>query len=397
MATAERIAAILAGKSGPIEYDYKLYRSNIRGHQLDELPALDGAAITLSNYRDHTWEITLPMPETPLLDYFKDFVKAVILLKDAAADEWIRFPMGLYRFFSPEGTDSPLMTTWNLVGKSPEALLLERGAHGQGGYKVAAGAGVLAAVRIILVSQGIPDARINFPTEDKFLATPMFFDPYQDAARCYWLRICNALLTAGGFYALYTDAEGNFTTKDIESLRDREPAVTYGTEPHTEQLITGQISWVYDDEAFANRTVVYAGDPNQGTPVTAVAELHSTPITPPNSWTTILADPDSRVSIEALNGRISQKDPVVLQNIISQNEAFRLARRNLRIASGLNHKLSVPTAPDPRRGPREIYDLDVRRELTGKRLYRGSWWVTGWTLPLNLGQMTHEISRFVRS
>ncbi len=389
-----RVQAILEGRTGGAEFRYRLYRSNVSGQKLEELPGVEGASVTLSNYRDHTWELSLPMRATTRLDVFRDYVKLVIELRDG--EGWLRYPFGLYYFDAPKGRDDRLTTGWSLVGRSPEATLLTDSAHQT--YTVLAGTGVLARVRQILLDRGVPADRIAFPTTDKALTSPATFDPLQDAEGSKWLRICNALLAAGGFYALYADNEGRLTTKEIEDLPDKEAGVAYGTEEGTERLIgdSSGDAWVdfeYDDERFANRVVVYSSDPNQSPTITAVAELHAYQPASPPPGVIVLVDPDSRVSVEAL-GRVVQKEPVVLQNLISQAEANRLALANLRLASSMDLKLAFPTVPDPRRVPRETYALDVRRD--GERLYGETWPVTGFTLPLDLKEMVHEVSRQVR-
>lgn len=410
----ERTAALLAGQRGETEYDYKLYRSDIRGREIEELGTVEGASVSLDNSREHTWELTVPMREAESLDIFGDWVKLVVLLRDShypettgpvtwndagawedldvswgdtskktvIVERWLRFPMGLYRFDFPRGSDSPLARTYELTGKSPENLLLRDMANY--GWRVNAGSYILQSVFDILIDKGIPANRIDFPVmnsvvTDVQLPTTAYFDPLQDAQGCYWLRICNTLLAAGGFYALYTDGEGRFTTQKIEDGPRAATDVTYGSEPGTERLITEEIGFEYGDEEFANRIVVYSGDPNLNPPIVGIAE----------NW-----DPDSRVSYDAL-GYWVQPDPFVEQYIANATEATRLAKARLRVASGVDLKLSVTTVPDPRRKPRELYTLDVRRE-DGTRLWSGKWRVSGWTLALDLSAMSHDVIREVR-
>lgn len=371
----ERLAALIVRDP---EYRYRLWRSDISGTKIEELSSIETASVSLSNYRDHTWELTLPVREAERsgLNLFGGYVRAEVLLRDAfyrAAERWLSFSMGLYRFDFPRGSDSPVERTYDLTGKSLEALLLQDMAHE--GYLAPTGSWVLGTVRQILMDWGVPSGRINFPpaSEDKQLTSDAFFDPYQDASGCYWLRICNSLLASGGFYALYTDRDGRFVTKEIESGLSTE-SVFYGTTEDSERLITDEIGWEYGDESFANRVVVYSGDPNEATPVVGIAENN---------------DPDSPISIP--NYGVVQREPVTMQNIVSEAEANKIALAQLRLATSLHLTLNVSTLPDPRRGPREVYRLDARKP-DGTVLWDGLWRVTNWTLPLNRSGMTHEIS-----
>lgn len=375
---------LLAGALGTPELRYKLYRSNISGEELEELPGVDSASISLSNFRDHTWELSVSMRETEKLDAFAGWVKAVAFLRDPDALDgptpgWQRFPLGLYRFRSPKGIKKriPRSDTWELAGLSPEALLL--GSSAYKGYTVPKNIGVLARVRLILTTTfGVPASRIIFPTDDVILTTATYFDP-EDASAVKWLRICNALLAAGGFIALYTDNEGRFLTKKIEERSDRDPDVQYGSEILKERQVVDDIPYEYDDERFANRIVVKDEDVNKTPPIVGVAENH---------------DPESEGSIENY-GEIVQPDPIMLKNIASQAEANLIARARLAAASGFNLKLSLTTIPDPRRGARETYGLDLRRD-DGTVVFDGNWTVTGWDMSLDRTAQSHEISRLVR-
>lgn len=393
-----RPRAILEGKTGGPEFRYRLYRSNKAGEELGEMGDVKGASASLSNFRDHTWELSVPKrnSQRSSLEFFGSYVKLVIELRDG--EEWLRYPFGLYRFDPPKGRSRPHSTDLALLGKSPESALMDSSAHD--GYGRPAGSWVLGSVREILLDHGFETHRIDFPTIDKALPTGVYFDPLQDAEGVRWLRICNALLAAGGFYALYCDAEGRFTTKEIEDLSARSPDVVYGSTSDSERLI-GDASgdaWVdfdYDDERFANRTVVYSQDPNQSPPVVSVAEIRAAAPVSPEPGVLYLLDPDSGGAVDVLGATV-QKEPTVLQTLVSQADADRIARATLRLAHSMSLKLSFPTIPDPRRGPREVYGLRVVAD-DGTELFGDTWPVTGFSMALDLTEMTHEVSRLVRA
>jgi hypothetical protein len=142
--------------------------------------------------------------------------------------------------------------------------------------------------------------------------------------------------------------------------------------------LSAEVLESFEDARFANRVVVRSGDPNISPPIVSVAENH---------------DPQSRGSIENL-GRVVQKEPLVLKSVATQADADRVAGAELKKASSLARKLTFATLPDPRRGPREIYQIDLANRKEGV-LVDGSWQVTYWTLRLDLSEMVHSVSRAV--
>lgn len=391
MASSARIAALLRGTP---EYDYQLWRSNISGEEIELIGTVERGVVSMSNFRDHTWSLGLQMRADQSLDLFSDYVKVIVRVRDR--EEWLRFPMGLYRFESgSRGSSSPLATSWDLVGRSPEALLLDDLADN--GYMVPAGTGILTAVEQILAARGVPGGRVKLPYPDTPLSRDLFFSPYQDASSCYWLRIVNAILSAGGYYAIYTDNEGIFTTKQIEASGAREPGVIYGanaSRADAEQMIVGEIGFDHADESFANKVTIYAGDAGEDAntpPTVSTAELHSTVVSQPNDHTVIVVDPDSSVSYEALGNRWIRREPEAVSAVNSQEAANLMSVALLRRVASRSLKLTLPTLPDPRRAPREDYELAVYQD-DGTLLYDGSWRVTNWELPLDLSEMTHELS-----
>jgi len=374
----DREVALLSGLRGEPEVRYRLFRSSLVGEVGEELrPAMQGAQVTLSNFRDHTWELSLIFEgELPVRED-GDWARLFAEVRDG--DEWRRYRLGLYSLTVEEDESDPVLGSWSVTGRSPEVVLAENVAYR--GYRVGAGTGVLAEGREIMRSLGVPDERIVLPTQDVPLNTDMWFDPFQDFSGVYYLRIVNALFNAGGFRAVYADADGRLTTEKLEDSRGEVADALYSSRSEVGGLmVTGPVRGERDRAAFANRVVVYAGDPNETTPVVGVAENH---------------DANSPGSIENL-GRVVQNEPIQVQNIVSQQEADRLALAELRRRSSMERKLSLSTFPDPRRGARETYDLDLWRD-NGEPVATGLWDVIGWTWPLTSppSPMSHELSRRV--
>lgn len=363
--------------TSPVALRYRLFLSNASGERLQEIKGIEGATVDLSNFRDSTWGLGLTMRATDALDPFTDYVMPVCEVK-LETGEWQDFPLGLYRFdLGRSMRHLEHMSTWNLTGYSREALLLKDMAVE--GYSVAAGQGVLAEVRNVLAAQGVPALMINLPpsSEDKVLPEGMYFDPSQDAQGSYWLRIVNALLRAGGFSAIQTDAQGRFVAYKEGDALDSLPEVSYGTGGDFEPMVTGEIGDDYDDERFANRVVVYSADLQVTPPIYAVAENR---------------DPNSKGSIQEVGPVLKE---IRQQAITSAQEAQALADAELQRSSGYLRKLGISTLPDPRRGPGENYALD----LIGKdATIDGRWQVVSWSLPLSdpPTKMDHSLSRLER-
>lgn len=376
---------LLAGAQGDVRLRHRAYRSDMNGRELEEMVGLiTGGSVSLSNYRDHTWELSLPgtlLEVDDPFDLFGTYMKVVSELWDPFTETWLRFPLGVYLLGPPKGEKDREKTTRDLAGRSLEAVLLEDGVHGNGGYFAAAGTGVLAEVRRICVLLGFDPARLDFPpsAQDVPLTTPLVVDAAQDSAGCYYLRICNRLLAAGGFIALYADKEGRLATKKSAARAERPPDVFYGSSVLRERLVVGTIGEDYEDDRFGNRVVVRSSDALDVEPIVVAVENR---------------DPNSPASVQNFK-RVKQLEPIVYENLASREAALAIARGRLAVASGLDAKLTMRTVQDPRLDARQTYSLSADDD-SGKAAAIGKWFVTGATLPLDEGAsvMEHELSRF---
>lgn len=382
-------ADILEGRYGNPVLRYRLFRSDNAGEELEEITDHSDASVSMSNYRDHRYELSFGVQGVvdlrEVLDPFRDYVKADARLWDPLGQEWKDYPLGLYRLWGPEAEHNREGTTWTLTGRSPETNLIRESAHL--GHAVGPGTGVLAEATAILRARGVPGHMISFPPpgEDRELGTGMYFDPRANPDQTPWLRVINRLFAAGGFHALYTDAGGRFTTRRLTDRADREPQVLYSSRRGSSGALRGELLVVedlrdsFDDDRFANRVIVMSEDVNTSPPIYVIAENN---------------DPNSPASIPSIG--VFQKDPITLQNVASRDVAEDHAREALARSSGFNHQLAFSTVPEPRRGPWEVYELDILNDH-GAVVAEGNWFVTGWTLPLSGGEspgeaMTHEVS-----
>ena len=374
---AER--AMLRGNLGQIEYRYRLFKSNNLSERIQEIKAVEEASFSLDNMRDHTWELSMPLDVIDYLDVWGDYVRLEVEMSTGAGigggGYTINRPFGLYYFDERAGEDAPERRKWDLGGKSPEARLM--GSTAEAGYSIAGGQPILSAVRAILLAQGVPEKMIIFPpsSQDVAMGTTTYFDPFNNATDTRWLRICNTVLAAGGFLALFADNEGRLTTRKINTSNRIEPSHTYGTTPESDRMIVSEtIPYTYDDQNFANRVVVYSGDPSEAASY-GVAENH---------------DPNSAVSYERL-GYWVQKEPIELPSLVSPTEAQEVALAALRVASGMSLRVNFDTVFDTRLAPRQAYGLEVFSDA-GEAIYTGDAWpVLSVSAPLNLAPMHHEV------
>jgi len=368
----QREQAILRGNYGQIEFNYRMYKSNISGDYLQEIETVENASISLDNFREHTWELQLPMDYVDYFDIWKDWVRLEVEM--SAGGYTVTRPFGLYFFDHRAGADSPMRRRWELDGKSQEARLM--GSGPDLAYSAAAGTGVLANVRTILLAQGVPANMIFFPptAEDVALQTTFFVDSFQNSNDARWLRICNLLLAAGGFLALFADNEGRLCTRKINPDNRIQASMTYGTTEDADRMIVGEeMPWEYDDANFYNRVVVHSGDPNEAASF-GVAENH---------------DPGSRVSREEL-GYWKQQD-IELPALVSASEAQIVAVQALRVSSGLNVKRSVETNFDTRVKPRQAYGLETFGDHGEEYTSGYVWPVMSVSATLDLSPMSHEV------
>ncbi len=375
--------AMLRGNFGQLEYRYRMWRSDNLSRRIQELETVEEASFSLDNLRDHTWELSLPMDAVDYFDIWGDWVRLEVEMRTGAGisggEYVINRPFGLYFFDERGGEDAPERRRWDLGGKSPEARLMGATAHA--GYSIAAGAGILASVRTILLNQGVPASMIVMPptSSEVVMGTTTYFDPFNNATDTRWLRICNTLLAAGGFLALFADNSGRITTRKINPSNRIQASHTYGTTPESDRMIVSEaIPYIYDDENFANRVVVYSGDPSEAASF-GVAENH---------------DPNSHVSYERL-GYWVQKEPIELPSLVSTTEAQIVAMQALRVASGMSLRLNFETIFDTRVRPRQAYGLEVFGD-DGEPYYTGDVWpALNVSASLDLSAMTHEVQHGV--
>lgn len=371
--------AALSGGGGT--FYHRLYRSDRNGSTYEQLPAAAGS-VSMNNYRDATWEAQVSTKALENLNPISDWIKLVAFYDHEG--ETYEFPLGLYYFRFPKDTAFREMTRWELSGYSPEALLAERAAWD--GVVYAAGTSILQQVRTILTDIfGFAPERIGFPpnSEDVVLTTPYVADPYENYNGCFWIRIINGMLNAGGFRAIYCDAEGRFLTEKFVDTEDRPVAATYSSSNFRARFVEGDIEGEMDNEGFANRVVVKSTNSLDTVPIIEMATNRD-----PNSPTSVLP---SGI------GYVVQGEPYEYENLASSEEAKKLAKELLKRALSRNRTLSFASIPDYRRGPREVIGLELGGS-DGREVARGTWVVNKYEITLpeagQRPQMSWTVDRY---
>lgn len=332
----------IGGFFGPTEMRTRIYVTDRRGEDRVLLDGVTGASVECNNFRDATWSLALEMRRNLDFDPVRDYVLVVIEVRvqdGRGFEEWRKYPMGLYRFRAPSGDYMRSHTTWSLTGQSLESLILEDPIRGV--YTVPANSFVLASVKNILIEASVPEGMINLPHhQDRRVSTAQVFDPFAEEAQSSKLRVCNALLAAGGFAALWCDRRGRFTSAKLTALSNRPPSVRYA--PDGEHLMLDGVSEEKNEDRFANVVVVSSQDPEQEPPITAIAENN---------------DPNSPGSYAQL-GYWKVKE-VKMQTISSREAAQEIANHQLKAASSYYQTITYRSKPDPERTARERMSASV--------------------------------------
>lgn len=356
----DKESATIGLRRGTVETAFYVHESNIQGEKLRLLTGASDVAVDVSNFREHSWEVSMAISDPEEFDYVSGYVVVEMELGVSGSDEppYV-YPMGHYKLADRGGafTDTETM---NLTGRSLEDWV--RKSYVADGYAVPAGAGCLNAARVLLIDRGIPASRIIFPVEDVLLPTDLFFDPVVDPSGCWRLSMVNTLLNAGGFYSLYADSKGNLTTKKIEEFEEKTPAVFYtshfgdgiihprGVLVGEDFITTAAINYNYNSDNFANSVTVVSQDSQETTPI-IVTEQNT--------------DPESPLSIMQI-GEVAA-EPIQVQGVSGEAEARLIAKQALARMSGVYYALSLDTVVDPRRGLKEVLALKVKLPKRGSR------------------------------
>lgn len=183
----------------------------------------------------------------------------------------------------------------------------------------------------------------------------------------------NDRLDMVNYYTLAFDRMGVATSRGYDDLATTEAAVTYSTGYGSR--VVPPIEDDPDNTRLCNRVVVSGTDPAQA-PLYAIRENN---------------DPLSPISYVNMGKWISRF--VEDSQLQTQAAVDALANDLIRDGASYYRSLRLQTLPDPSRGIREVYQLDIRN--SDGVVAEGKWRCNGWELPLDWTEpvMTHYLSR----
>lgn len=353
---------------GAVSRAPELYLTDINGAiKEDVTDAIRGGEVALDTNRAIAMSFTGDSRHRDLARPFVDFL-APFLTVTYSDGYSVREPLGLYAFAPMDRTELEGSTIAAIDGRDLSWLLTVD--HYDQGYTAAAATNPIEAVRAIIDTIG---ARHSIPSTTKTLAAAVSFK-----AGTSKLEVCNKLLGAAGYYALYASRDGRLTSRPWRRLASDEPDTRYATDGTSRSKIVRSITITPKREGIYNKVIVIRDDPNQA-PLVATATNTS---------------PQSPISTTSLGYTIT-RPPISDPYLIDQATADALASRLLEEASAIYTRMQVFITPDPGRGAHEIVELAIANSA-GATIAEGNWWLSGWALPFDRGgAMTLELNKLL--
>jgi len=374
----QTVADTLNGNNGPVVARYRFERRTRAFELIDDISsAVMAGQADMNNDRDialqGTLEIDLGATQddgTAInLDMLKDHVAVFHELN--IDGYWHRTRVGFFHLSVPgneynPGVQRPFQVGDTVRGVTTVAMsdltihLVESTTIEP--YTVSSGTNYITAVQSILDDKNLNH---SLPSTDKVLPNDKTWD-----AGIPWIRIVNDLLKGAGFYSIWTDTKGVFTSRRLDDLSSRTPDVTYTDE----DFIIPPVNEEFETTRFANQVIVIGSDPNWE-PVSAVVTND---------------DPDSSISTVTLGRTITKVMSV--DEVADESTAQELAQRELEQSASLYQRVIINSHPDPRRRAREVYSVTIPGLYEGQKFR-----VRNWSMDLTSGiPMTHTLSRVER-
>ncbi len=272
--------------------------------------------------------------------------------------------LGLFAFEPPSVRHHRSISTGAIQGADLTWLLSLDGFGTT--YTVVSGTNYVTAALAILTGAGF--TRVAIPSTTKTIPTAMTFGSEKTK-----LQIVNDLLEGCGYYHLWVDRTGRLMSGPYIDWDVMEPALYVGA---------GGVSVTdyVEDEPVMDRLT---------NKVTVVRENTALP---PLDWTETNNNPASPVSTVRLGVTIRKRHAD--QHIADLATAQETARHMLQLGASYYRRVRFSTGPDPSRNPREVYQLDVRRD-DGTPLVVGRFLCSGWALGFRPGsaKMSHNVAK----
>lgn len=379
-APASAIEDALSGRRGPVRMSYRFQqRTTSFAFIADLTDAVEEADITLDNSRlvVRTANFTMNPDEMPVgFDPASDYVAVLALVLVATYRPGtdteppgfdyseVDIPMGLFRLDAPRRRYTPNgRTRWEVEASDLTGSLIT--AKTPTPYSVAVGTNYITAVETIF---GLLDFEHDFPAVADVTPVAFVWAPGTPYA-----QIVNDLLFGINFYPAWPDGTGVFMSRErVDPYVDTiNAAYSANTEP---RLVASPWERLEDRTRYPNRVVVVIDDPRR----TAGYALRTN------------NDPASPVSLATL-GVINPLPAISGGRVVDLPTAQEIVDFELKALSAASLHGDLRTFPDPRRGPRETYQLSIETVEVAS-----IWRVLGWKLDLKNGsEMQHTLGEAI--
>lgn len=368
--TDAEISDALSGRHGPVAMRFRVEHRTLGNEfiqDLDDAIILNVGEVLVDNTRAIVWTCTLrvrpqllPATFDPDTDHFAIFAD-VFAGQYLGTGEWVPFQLGLYSMDQVrEAPSANNQEAWDVQAADVGLLLFEK--YTQESYTVAAGARFTDTVYALITGLGlraqITDSALTLPVARTWPSNT----PYG--------AIINALLKAINYFPAYADNEGIITSTPrlAPSTETADVAYTTAAEP---RMIRPGFQRLRNRNLYPNRVTVVNRDANRA----------------PFAVEGINDDQDSLVSTVVKGAVLSIEVDGSL--VPSTAVAAAVAAYELQAAAGEAERATLSTHPDPRRGPRDFYQVTFEGAEVATL-----WRALGWRLALRTGtKMDHQIAR----
>lgn len=323
-----------------------------------------GGSVTRRSYNTVHGSASLEISRD--LDWGTAIVRPYITLSDGVIAA--RFNLGAYYTSRPRRTTGRTPPSHAVTGYD----MLDRLADKTGAaYAVEAGTEVLTAVETILRDRGYTRFILDPSAAGKALPSA-YVSPLDDNKT--WLTIVNDLLATIGYQGMWSDWNGYLRGEPYLRQADRPVEWVYDLDPLT-SIISPERTYTLDTYEAPNRWVVIRqNDIDGGTPVEGNGIF---------TYENLSTGP---TSIDARGGRVITK-PVRISaadQVTLEAQAWVTIDADMRVPQTITHQ----TGPNPLHWHFDRVALDD--PATGGVERWADVLATGWTLPLNGGDMDHD-------